>query len=239
MNRTVTSVLLLTTLFISGCRGGATEAITEPTAAIENTPPVASETVILRESTQPIPASNAWKEVRDARFGFGLALPCWWLVTPITPGGTVSVMTVKNYDEAYFNAHNTKGFWDWPNGALKLDVVVFEGADSSKTGADAYMAFVDPSTEGSVSTETQQTGLYTATVVTLANLANASDPISKVFVYRLAPDKLLVVNPAPQSVIDTPDFQAILSSIVFSPDERITLPSITPAPALIAASCAQ
>jgi hypothetical protein len=44
--------------------------------------------------------------------------------------------------------------------------------------------------------------------------------------------------PVPQTIIDTPDFQALLSSIVLTPDEQITLPTITPAPALIDASCA-
>ena len=183
--------------------------------------------------------SKAWKEVRDESYGFGLAVPCWWLVTPITPGGIVSSMTVKNYDEAYFNSHSSKGYWEWPDGTLKLDVVVVEGADPSKSDADAYMTLVDPTVEGLVSTETQQTGTHTATILTLMNLVNPNDPNSRVFVYRLAPDKLLFINPTPQTIIDTPDFQAILASVVLSPDEQINLPTITPAPGVLDASCAQ
>ena len=43
------------------------------------------------------PASTAWKVVRDQRYEFGLAVPCWWLITPIPVdaiGG--GVMTIRN-----------------------------------------------------------------------------------------------------------------------------------------------
>jgi hypothetical protein len=249
MKRALTSLVLPVTLFLSACGGITVQTNTLPAPArtdalpaastLTNTPPpAATETVQSVEVTQPSSTAKSWKAVRDDRFGFGLALPCWWLVTPISPGGIGGVMTVKNYDEAYFNSNSSKGFWDWPNGALKLDVVVIEGQDPSKSDADAYMANEDPTQTGLVSAESQQTGGHTATVLTLANLINTTEPNSKIFIYRLAPDKLLLINPVPQNIVDTPDFQAILSSIVLSPDEQINLPAITPAPALIDATCA-
>ena len=184
-------------------------------------------------------ASSLWKEVRDPRFGFGVALPCWWQVNPIPSEGIGGVMTVKNYDETYFNAHSTKSSWDWPNGALKIDFFITESVDPAKSAADAYMTSVDSTMTGLSSVNSQQTGTHTATVLVLSNLVNRNDPDAKVFLYRLAPDKLLGVAPTPQSIIDTPDFQAVLSSIVLSSDEQITLPTITPAPALIDSTCAQ
>jgi hypothetical protein len=90
-----------------------------------------------------------------------------------------------------------------------------------------------------VSAEQQQFGAHTATVLTVANLVNTNDPDMRLFFYRPSPNILIMIVPVPQTIIDTPDFQALLSSIVLTPDEQITLPTITPAPALIDASCAQ
>jgi hypothetical protein len=184
-------------------------------------------------------ASRLWKEVRDPRFGFGLAMPCWWLVNPMPAGGLGGVMTVKNYDEAYFDAHSTKGFWDWPNGALKIDIFITEGVDPAKSDVDAYMALTDSTATGLVSTNVLQTGTHTAAELVLSNLVNRNDPDTRIFLYRIAPDKLLGVAPTPQSIIDTSDFQALLASIVLNPSEPITLPALAPAPALIDAACSQ
>jgi hypothetical protein len=239
MRSRFTAAILLIAFSINGCGQVATPKNPAlPTAAETAPPPPAStNTVVPIQVTELTP--TVWKEVRDERFGFGIAVPCWWLIMPITPGGIGGTMIIKNYDDAYFNAHSNKGFWDWPNGTLKLDVIIFEGADPSKSDAEAYMANVDPTMEGLVSVETQQTGSHTATVLTLTNLINTNDPNSRVFIYRFVQNKLLLINPVPQSIIDTPDFQALLSSIVLSPEEQINLPTITPAPALIDASCAQ
>lgn len=227
-------IFLIIIFLISGCSYDI-HILTPLPASISNVgfAQAPLETPLPEQAT----ASNLWKEVRDPRFGFGVALPCWWQVNPIPSGGIGGVMTVKNYDEAYFNTHSIKGFWEWPNGTLKIDFYITEGVDPTKSDADAYMALVDPTITGLTSSSLQQTGIHSATVLVLSNLVNRNDPDGKIFLYRLAPDKLLGVAPTPQSIIDTPDFQAILSSIVLSSDEQIALPTITPAPALINASC--
>ena len=185
-------------------------------------------------------AVSSWKPIRDMRYGFGLAVPCWWLFTPI-PADAIGggAMTIKNYDDAYFTANSSKGFWDWPNGALKLDVIVMEGVDPANSDIDGYLQFSDPTMERLVTVESMQLGSLTATVGTFANMNNPNDADVKLFFFRLAPDKLLMINPVPQSIIDTPDFQALLASIVLTPAEQITLPFITPAPALINNPCSQ
>jgi hypothetical protein len=101
------------------------------------------------------------------------------------------------------------------------------------------MQFVDPTMTGLVSAESQQIGAHTATVLTLSNLVNTNDPNAKMFIFRRTQNTLLMVFPIPQTITNTPDFQAILASIVLAPDEQVTLPTITPAPALINASCVQ
>ena len=232
------AVLLFTTLLANACVPSV--AVTEVTVA-----PIVTKASISYTSTPEVTpepeqqAASAWRSVRDPRYGFGHAIPCWWLIDPIPSNGISGVETIKNYDEAYFNAHSQKGFWDWPNGALKLDIVVIEGIDPAKADAEAYMASVDPTMTGLLSSDVQQFGTHSATVATLVNLDNPNDSNTTVFLFRLAPDKLLMVVPIPQSIIDTPDFQAILASVVLTPSEQITLPTITPAPALINSSCAQ
>jgi len=231
-------ILILLALLGSACTPVATPIVEVPTLIpSEESLPVAAPTEVAPQPEQPV--SNAWRAVRDPRYGFGLAIPCWWLTNPIPADGIGGVETIKNYDDAYFNANSKKGFWDWPNGTLKLDMVIMEGADPAKSDADAYMQFVDPTMEGLVSTESRQMGVNTVTVVTLSNLVNTNDSNIQLFIYRLSPNILLMVNPIPQTIIDTPDFQALLASIVLTPDTQIQLPTITPAPALINASCAQ
>jgi len=231
-------ILILLAIVGSACTPVTATPIDTPALAPTDKPlPIPTQTEVASQPEQSV--LKAWRAVRDPRYGFGLAVPCWWLVSPIPAEGSGGVMTIKNYDEAYFSAHSNKGFWNWPNGTLKLDIVLMEGADPAKSDADAYMQFVDPTMQGLVSTESRQVGSNTVTIVTLSNLVNTNDPNTQLFVYRLSPSIILMVAPIPQTIINTPDFQALLASIVLSPNKQITLPTITPASALIDATCAQ
>lgn len=232
--KTKINILVLFVLLLSACTPVTqqTETAVEPQPTEEPIPTPTEEAAPLPEQ----PVSTSWRAIRDMRFGFGLAIPCWWLTNPTDTDG--ALYTVKNYDDAYFNAHSQKGYWEWPNGTLKLDLVVLDGADPAKSVADAYIQLADPSMTGLVSAEIRQYGSHEGTVAVIANLDNPNSPDVTVFLFRLAPDKLLMVNPIPQTIIDSPDFQALLSSIVLSQDEEIILPIITPAPALIDSSCA-
>jgi hypothetical protein len=234
MNSKIFLFVILFVLLVSACALQA-PPVAPTIIGTEEPMPEVSETPASDES----PTSNAWRAVRDERYGFGLAAPCWWLVSPIPAEGFGGAMTIKNYDEAYFNANSNRGFWDWPNGTLKLDVVVMEGIDPAKSDIEAYMGFTDPTMTGLVSAESHQFGVHTATVLTVSNLVNTNDPHAKWFIYRPAPGIIIIIVPTPQSIIDTPDFQALLASFVLTPGEQITLPTITHAPALIDASCAQ
>jgi hypothetical protein len=233
----ISSLLLGIALFISACAPTVmpTEHVPAPTST-EEPKPIALEPPNYRD--EPDPLWPPWKEIRDTRYGVGLAVPCWWLVDPIPAEGFGGVMTIKNYDEEYFTMHSNKGSWNWPNGTLKLDIVVMEGVDPAKSDADAYMQFVDPTMTGLVSAEPQQIGVNTVTVLTLANLVNTNDPNTQLFVYRFSPDTLLLVAPIPQTIVDTPDFQAILASIVLTSEEQVVFPTIIPASPLIPAFCA-
>jgi len=232
--KTKINVLGLCGLLISACAPvtETTEISVEPLQTEEQLPVPTEEAA--PQPKQPV--STAWRAVRDTRYGFGFAIPCWWQTNPIESDG--ALYTVRNYDDAYFNANSNKGFWEWPNGTLKLDIVVFEGADPAKSDADAYIQIADPSMVGLVSEETRQFGSHIGTITVLANLDNPNAENATVVLFRLAPEKLLMVNPVPQIIIDTSDFQVLLSSFAMSMEEDITLPIITPSPALIDASCA-
>jgi hypothetical protein len=104
-----------------------------------------------------------------------------------------------------------------------------EGANPALSDGDAYMAFVDQSMQRLAASEIQQIGANTATVLALENLINPNDPPVQVIVHRLAPDKLLTINPIPSQIADTPDYRMILSSIVLTPQEPISLPLNPPA----------
>jgi len=231
-------LFLVIVLSVNACAPNVSQAEESPAPIPTEEPPlIPTQIEIAPQPEQPVVTS--WKPVRDVRYGFGLTIPCWWLFTPI-PADAIGggAMTIKNYDDAYFMANSNKGFWDWPNGTLKLDVIVMEGVDPAKSDIEGYLQFSDPTMESLVAVESQQFGSHSATIATLSNLNNPNDPNTKVYFFRLAPDKLLMINPVPQSIIETTDFQAILNSIVLSPDEQITLPLIPPAAALINASCA-
>ena len=234
--KSILLLLVVIVLSVSACAPSASQ--TEISVA-----PVPEEPQLIPTQAEPVPQPelpvvSSWKPIRDVRYGFGLAVPCWWLVSPIPADGYGGVMTIKNYDEAYFNANSNKGYWDWPNGTLKLDMIVMEGIDPANSDIDGYLQFSDPTMERLDTVESQQFGSRFVTVASLANVDNPNSPITKVYFFRLAPDKLLMINPTPQTITDTPDFQAILTSIVLASEEQIALPLITPAPALIDSSCA-
>jgi len=234
-NKSILLLLVVIVLSVSACAPSVSQTDIS-VAPISNEEPQIIPTQAEPAPQPELPVASSWKPIRDPRYGFGFAIPCWWLTNPDFANDGLQI--IKNYDEAYFNAHSQKGFWDWPNGALKLDVIVMEGIDPANSDIDGYLQFSDPTMERLVTVESQQLGSLTATVGTFANMINPNDTDVKLFFFRLAPDKLLMINPIPQNIIDTPDFQALLASIVLTPAEQISLPLITPAPALIDASCA-
>jgi hypothetical protein len=87
------------------------------------------------ELTEPraVPMSGPaypWIKLRDARYGYGLAVPCYWTVYPTPPQGNYAAMSMRSYDDAYFMAHSEKGGWiggKRPEGAVSMDMVVIEG----------------------------------------------------------------------------------------------------------------
>ncbi len=196
-------------------------------AEISPTPPQVSEEPALQ---------GQWVEYRDPTYGFGLAIPCWWPYSPIPEEGIGGTMTIHSYDEAFFLANSTKGWWtggDWPEGASKLDITVWQDFDPALTTLEAFNTTFDPTTSEIASTHEVRIGENEALLVEMRNLVNTSDPNSRLYVFRPAGDTLLMVSAAPDRALDSSDVQAMLASLSLSPDQPVNLPQVAPAPAII------
>jgi hypothetical protein len=103
---------------------------------------------------------------------------------------------------------------------------------------DAWGTVTDPSMSVIASAEEQMIGQNQATVIQMQNLVNSDDPLFTMYLFRLAPDKILFINPLFQDRIDSNDVQGVLTSISLSPDQEIVVPTFAPHEPLIAAGCA-
>lgn len=204
-----------------------------PAPATDSAPTAESNTQAL---------SSAWKEIRDPRFGFGLAVPCWWIVNPMPVEGYIASMGIRSYDDAFFAANSEKGFWKnsvVPQGAVSMDITAATGIDPSLSMVEAYMQFVDTTSSAFVSSEERQVGNHIMTLITLQNLLNPAEPNTTGYVVGLAPDAILIFNTYPANAINSSDVQAILTSFAGVQDEPVTLPTVQPSPALTDPSCSQ
>jgi hypothetical protein len=186
-------------------------------------------------------ASHVWTEYRDPRYGIGLAYPCWWLLTPMSADGVGGTLTLRSFDEQYFLAHSIKGNWQdgiMPDGVFAIDIGVFEQIDPSKSNAEAWAAMLDTSMSTLVASEERMIGQNQATVIQLQNMVNSSDPLTTLFLFRLAPDKILMFSVLQQDRLASNDIQGILTSLSLSPDQPVSIPSVAPHEPLIAAACA-
>lgn len=252
------SVLILLLFSLAGCiqgGGGTAEAVPlQPTAFLQ--PTSAIQTVALHTATPVGPAATAanpedeqatavtgeparpgqWVELRDQRYGFALAAPCWWVVSPIPAEGLGGVMTLRNYDDAFFMNNSTKGWWtagDWPEGVMKLDLVVWEGFDPALSTLEAYRTSFDSSTSELVSVKEVRIGEKEALLVEMRNLVNTADPNSRLYLFRPQDDLLLMVSAAPDRALDSSDVQAILGSLALTASQTVALPQLAPSPAII------
>ncbi len=182
--------------------------------------------------TEPVQAANIWVEYRDARYGYAIALPCYWKYIPTPMEGMFGTMTARSYSDEFFEAHSERGDWKnniWPTGALKLDVLVIEGIDPALKLTDAVNQFyAEYATEQEISSLEEVTiGTHPALLATVIGGLSGAETVRIIYV-RLAPDKLLSFLFYPNTTLDSPDAQAILNSFVLPSEGNITLPLVAP-----------
>jgi len=209
-----------------------------------------SEATLEPESAPPteidpptnMPAANSeWVTYRDPRYGVGLAYPCWWVFTPMPTEGYGGAITLRSFDEEYFRAHSTKGNWNGdvpPEGVFAVDIGVFEGFDPALSITDAWATVTDPTMSVIASSEERTIGQNQATVIQMQNVVNNNDPLFTMYLFRLAPDKVLTFSSLFQDRLDANDIQGVLTSLSLSPDQPILVPAFAPHEPLIATACA-
>ena len=236
------AVLMIVPILMGAC---APETVQEPmppeTQQMETLTP---ESALPTETTSPTEApetEGAWVTYRDPRYGIGLAYPCWWAFMPMPTQGYGGAMTLRSFDEEYFRAHSTKGNWNDnvpPEGVFAIDIGVFEGFDPAMSITDAWATVTDPSMSVIASAEERMIGQNQATVLQMQNVVNSEDPPFTMYLFRLAPDKILFFSPLFQDRLDDNDVQGILASLSLGPDQEIVVPAFAPHEPLIEAACA-
>jgi hypothetical protein len=211
---------------------------TQPTAPVlpESAPP----TEIVPATEAPAVDSN-WVTYRDPRYGVGLAYPCWWAFTPMPTEGIGGAITLRSFDEDYFRAHSTKGNWNGvvpPEGVFAIDIGVFEGIDPALSTTEAWASMSDPTMSLIAASEERMIGQNQATVIQMQNVNNSNDSLFTMYLFRLAPDRILMFSPLFQDRLDSNDNQGVLTSLSLSPDQAIVVPAFAPHEPLIPAACA-
>jgi hypothetical protein len=187
---------------------------------------------------QPTPTqSPQWITYHDRRNGYGLALPCQWVILPSPMEGNYATLTLRSYDDAYYMENTAKGMWqegEWPEGAMKIDMVVIEGLPSDQPLAEAARGVLGDSEFSTL--ESVDEFVVGAHQAVSAVTASRNDPLEKhttVF-FRMAPDQVLLVSVAPEQAWGSSDIQGILNSLTFSPEAEVAVPSYPPSAPIIA-----
>lgn len=249
---------LLIMVFLTGCvqssRGTPQDVPFQPTEFIQPTVPI--QTVEIMTATPPGPTDSTaensglletpptgepavagqWVEYRDPRYGIGLAIPCWWTFSPLPAEGMGGTMSIRSYDDDYFFANSTKGWWtagDWPEGALKVDLSVWQEFEPTLNTLEAFRTTFDHESSAIASTQEVRIGENEAMLVEMQNLVNTADPNSRLYVFRLSADSLIMVSAAPDRALFSADVQALLNSLSLAPEKPVVLPAVAPSPAII------
>jgi len=239
-------MMLISTLLLGACAQQPTRV-----SAVENGPteipataslvPLPSEIATETNPSTEVPATdNTWIEYRDTKFGIGLAYPCWWKLTPMSADGMGGFIGLRSFDEAYVLSRSIKGGWQngiYPEGVFAIDIVINEQIDPTKSNEESWNSMLDPTATSIVASEEIMVGQNLATRIELKNLVNSSDPNVIVYLFRLAPDKIMLFSVLQQDRLDSPDIQGILTSLSLNLDQAIILPDVTPHAPLIAAPC--
>jgi hypothetical protein len=192
------------------------------------------------DSSPSVVDSLLWTEHRNERFGFGIAVPCWWEVTPMPAEGFIASMTLRSYDEAFFLANSEKGVWFGgvaPEGAVSIDITAATNIDANLSLTKAYLQLIDTNTYTINNVVERSVGSNPFTIFVLQNLINPTEAGNIVYATRLAPNAMLVFSTTPAQAIQSIDVQAILSSYAAVAEEPITFPRIQPSKPLMNKSC--
>lgn len=222
-------------LLLIGC--SPSPAAIEPSATPEaSTPP---PTDVPSTSTPEPTASPSpdWKTVSDDRIGIRYAIPCFWqaeIPAPEQDPSGIGSYPVRNFTDEFVQSFgNKRGDLIWENGAMKVDVLIFEASTwnlepgssledfaQAALGSDTDVATIESMTAVSAN---GQDGLL------VAQRSAMSGDLGHVWLFRLSPERVLGISPAPVEAYDHPDIEGIVNSLALSPEVEVAVPTFAPA----------
>jgi hypothetical protein len=216
-----------------------TEPLQEATPAPEEPPATPSpepEPSVIEPSPTPTSppaegvASPLWARYWDPLYGYGLAIPCYWVIYPPRPDAVAGSPIISSYDEPFAMEHSGRGQWidgQWPAGAVKLDVIVAEGIDPDLPLGPAAQTALEERAFPVESVEETIIGRHAAVLVHLGEQEAPGAP-DRVPAFRLSPDRLVFFVVMPGDALDSPDLQGLLESLARSDEEEIAVPTFDP-----------
>jgi hypothetical protein len=215
-----------------------------PTEPVERATPITDEPAATPAPEEPLeepsptptpppaeePASSLWARYWDPLYGYGLALPCYWVIYPPHPDAVAGSPTISSYDEPFAMEHSIRGQWidgQWPPGAVKLDIIVAEGIDPDLPLGPAAQGALEERGYPVKSVEEVLIGRHDAVLAHLGDQDSPGAP-DRVPVFRLSPDRLVFFAVMPGDALDSPDLQGLLESLARSDEEEIRVPTFDP-----------
>lgn len=217
----------------SGLEPAVTEEATpQPTFTVEPTAPSEPPTATSPAVSEPLTgeaASTLWAEYRHPEYGFGFAMPCFWLS---------DFSTLRSYDDLFAMDNSIRGQWadgQAPQGVIKIDVGVWDyanyGIEPGTSLEEALPVLRDESNQPLLSLEPVTVGAHDGWFMQTGDFANSWDDeeVHKTYLFQLSPERWLLFSVLPVGQLDHPDVQAMLDSLVLSPDQEIVRPAFDPA----------
>jgi hypothetical protein len=208
--------------------------------------PTVTEETIPEPSLLPTPEpvtpapSPLWVEYRDPRYGFGMALPCYWHIIPTSLQGFGGSPSISSYDEHFFLNRSVRGSWKdniWPGGAIKFDIWIREEIDPASSLIEAVGAFEeeqavnDPFAVEVLAVEEVTLARHQAVRVTKADQGEDAHSLSRpnqYHAFRMSPESVLFISVSPRQALEYPEVQGILDSLALSQEEAISIPTRPP-----------
>jgi hypothetical protein len=220
-----------TTLALTEPVEEATPPQDEPTATPRPEEPVEEPSPTPTSPPAEEPPSPLWAQYWDPLYGYGLAIPCYWIIYPTHPDAVAGSPTINSYDEWFALEHSIKGQWmdgQWPPGAVKLDIIVAEGIDPDLPLGEAAQQALEERNFPVESVEEIVIGRHDAVLAHHLSAQGTPSDLDRVPAFRLSPDRLILFFIRPGDALDSPDVQGLLESLALSEAEEIVVPTFDP-----------
>jgi len=171
-------------------------------------------------------SSQLWVVYRSPEYGYGMALPCYWVID------AAHGLSTRSYDEMFAMSNTVRSAWkdgSPPDGAFNPDIGVFEYGDSG-IAPGTPMEEAVPLLIGDeiASTERIRVGSNEALVAYLNGEGAPDYFANQLYFFQLSPERVLMFAPKWTNALESPDVQAILVSLALTAEDEVVIPSNDP-----------